>query len=69
MENYRGIEAIISKMCLFIQLAFDKTNQFPSRRQIEQKQKGYLVILQDRLSRRRQLRRILSSVCFFDEKL
>uniref|UniRef100_A0A915AWG0 TBC1 domain family member 2B n=1 Tax=Parascaris univalens TaxID=6257 RepID=A0A915AWG0_PARUN len=36
-------------------LAFDATQPFPSRSRIEQKQRAYLSILTERLSRRRQL--------------
>uniref|UniRef100_A0A9J2P777 Rab-GAP TBC domain-containing protein n=1 Tax=Ascaris lumbricoides TaxID=6252 RepID=A0A9J2P777_ASCLU len=43
-------------------LAFDATQPFPSRSQIEQKQRAYLSILTERLSRRRQLLNCFSNV-------
>uniref|UniRef100_A0A0M3KE99 Nucleoporin_N domain-containing protein n=1 Tax=Anisakis simplex TaxID=6269 RepID=A0A0M3KE99_ANISI len=42
-------------------LAFDATQPFPSRYTIEQKQRAYLAVLEERLSRRKQLRQCLST--------
>ncbi|VDM37434.1 unnamed protein product [Toxocara canis] len=42
-------------------LAFDSTQPFPSRAEIEQKQRAYLTVLQERLNRRQQLRSCLNT--------
>ncbi|VDN33701.1 unnamed protein product, partial [Gongylonema pulchrum] len=43
-------------------LAFDNTQPFPSRSEIERKQKWYLDLLRERLSRKKQLRHAFASI-------
>ncbi|VDK86941.1 unnamed protein product, partial [Litomosoides sigmodontis] len=43
-------------------LAFDSTHPFPSHSEIEHKQKWYLNLLQERLNRKQQLRKVFTSL-------